>query len=467
MRIRTRMAPSPTGEYHVGHMRTLLYNWALARQGGGQFIIRIEDTDQERKVPGAVEAILSVIRDYGFTWDEGPEVGGPYGPYVQSERLEIYRKYARELVDKGAAYYCFCSKERLAKLREEQQAEGKLSRYDGECREIPLGEAKMRVEKGEEYVVRLKVPSGEKIEFEDLVMGKIVVESDEVDDQVLLKADGFPTYHLGVVVDDHLMEVSHVLRGSEWISSTPKHILLYEAFGWQPPTFGHLPVLLDPGGGKMSKRKGSVSAKSFLEEGYLPEAIINFLALLGWTHPEEEEIFSREEFVERFEAKKIHKVNPVFDRKKLDWMNGVYIRSLDDEKLVRRLEKFKPEGMEMGTVRQVIPLVKDRIVKLSDFAGLTAFLVKRPKIGAEMFEEGKEEHLRAAEEILSGAEWNGAVIDELLQEKVAKEGWKAGKFFMNLRVAICGSRMTPPLTGVMLVLGREETMVRIQEAKKV
>jgi len=461
------MAPSPTGEYHIGHMRTLLYNWAWARKNRGEFIIRIEDTDQERKVPGAVEEILSVIRDYGFSWDEGPDVGGPCGPYVQSERLAVYKEKAEELVAKGWAYYCFCSKERLEELRKKQQVEGGAAKYDGRCRNLGEKEVEERLEKGETYVVRLRVPEGRRIVYEDLVMGEVEGESEMIDDQVLLKGDGYPTYHLAAVVDDHLMEISHVLRGSEWISSTPKHLLLYEAFSWEPPKFGHLPVFLDPSGGKMSKRKGSVAARAFLEEGYLPEAMVNFVALLGWTHPEEKEVFSRDEFVEKFDVGKIHKANPMFDRKKLDWLNGLYIRQMGEGRLVEKLERYLPSGMSKKLAVKVLPLIKDRLVKLSDFGGLTEFVVRRPDLDRSLFEEGWKEQLEAAADILEKVEWNERMVDERLQEMVIKRGWKMGKFFMNLRVAVCGSRTTPPLTGVMMVLGRNEILARIAEGVKI
>ena len=309
MTIRTRMAPSPTGEFHIGSMRTLIYNWALARNLGGKFIIRIEDTDKERYVKGAVERMLSVIKKYGFDWDEGPEVGGKYGPYVQSERLNIYKKYALELIDKGKAYYCFCSEDRLEKLREQQREEKKpVTKYDRCCLSLGEEEIEKNLKEGKPYVIRMRIPDDEMIEVDDLILGKMTFPSNDVDDQILLKSDGFPTYHLGVVVDDHLMEITHILRGREWLASTPKHVLLYRAFGWKEPLLAHLPVLREVDSTKkMSKRLGDVAALDFLKAGYLPEALDNFMMFLGWNPGTEKEVYTLDEFVKDFSVEKIQK----------------------------------------------------------------------------------------------------------------------------------------------------------------
>lgn len=314
--VRTRIAPSPTGEdIHIGNLYTALINFAVARKNGGQFIIRIEDTDRTRYQEGAEQRILASIKAFGLLYDEGPDVGGPHAPYRQSERLPIYKKYAEELVEKGAAYYCICTKERLEALKQEQTKNGQRTRYDKHCLAIQ-DEVKQEIAKGTPYVIRLNVLPDKKMWFKDLIRGEISISSNEVDDQVLLKSDGFPTYHLGVVVDDHLMNITHIIRAEEWISSTPKHVLLYESFGWELPIFAHLPILRNPDKSKLSKRKNPVWASWYLEEGYLPEAVLNYLALMGWSHPEGKEFFSLEEFIQMFDLKRINVVGPVFDIKK-------------------------------------------------------------------------------------------------------------------------------------------------------
>ena len=323
--VRTRIAPSPTGDdLHIGNLYTALINWAYAKKNKGQFIVRIEDTDRERLVKGSEEKILSTLKDFGLTPDESPGVIGPYSPYRQSERLEIYKKYAEDLVKKGVAYYCYCSKERLDKLRQKLQAEKKIPKYDKYC----LGHeaCNMKHETREKYVIRLNVKENINITFHDEIHGDITFNSNDIDDQVLIKSDGFPTYHLAVVVDDYLMKISHVIRAEEWISSTPKHILIYEAMEWKKPVFAHLPILRNPDRSKLSKRKNPVWASWYLKEGFIPEAVLNYLSLMGWSHPEQKEIFSIEEFLEVFDLKDIQAVGPVFDVAKLKWLNGEYIR---------------------------------------------------------------------------------------------------------------------------------------------
>ena len=329
MKVRTRMAPSPTGNMHVGSLAISLKNYAFAKKHGGQFILRIEDTDKTREVEGGVEAIQKILNDYSIQYDEGPKVGGAYGPYIQSKRLDIYKERAQELVKNKKAYYCFCSKERLQKVKEKQRAEKTPPKYDGHCRNLSSDEVGKKLQKNAEYVIRLKVPRGEEIKFNDLIRGEIVVQSDTINDQVLMKSDGYPTYHLAVVIDDHMMDITHIMRGEEWISSTPKHILLYKAFGWKLPVFAHIPVFLNPDGkGKMSKRKGTVSAQSFLDRGYLPKALLNFFMILGWARNDEIEIMTMDEYIEQFDPADVSAKSVVFDMKKLDWINGMYIRKL-------------------------------------------------------------------------------------------------------------------------------------------
>ena len=378
MSIRTRIAPSPTGEdIHIGNLYTALMNYAWARKNAGKFIVRIEDTDRERFVKGAEQKILGSLQAYGLTPDEGPHKGGPFAPYRQSERLQVYKEHAEELIEVGKAYYCFCTKERLDELRKKQIAEKKTPRYDKYCL-TNVKNAKEKIETGEPYVVRLNVPRDRKVAFLDLIRGEIVFETNNIDDQVLLKSDGYPTYHLGVVVDDHLMEISHVIRAEEWISSTPKHILLYEAFGWNLPVFAHVPILRNPDKSKLSKRKNPVWSQWYLDEGYLPEAVLNYLSLMGWSHPGEKEIFSLEEFVSIFDLKDLKPVGPVFDIVKLRWMNGEYIRRMGDEELFNKLKSYYKGDEEVTEVLKgdeafvhlLIGLSKTRLETLKDFKEL-------------------------------------------------------------------------------------------------
>src|SRR3990167_6673644 len=331
--IKTRMAPSPTGEYHIGHIRTVLYNYAFAKKNNGKFVIRIEDTDRERFVEGASDRILQVIKDYGFSWDEGPS--------FQSQRLEIYKKHALELIEKGNAYYCFCSEERLTKLREDQKAKGMPStKYDKKCLLLSKDEVKSNLNEGLKYVIRLNVKPNEVIKWKDEVFGEIEINSNDLDDQVLLKSDGFPTYHLAVVVDDHLMEITHVIRAEDWISSTPKHILLFRYFGWQLPVFVHGPLLRNPDQSKLSKRKNPVWVSWYKEQGFLPEAVLHYLALMGWSHPDGKDIFSESEFIDKFNLEDLKAVGPAFDLTKLEWLNGEYIRKSQNSKLKSQIRDF-------------------------------------------------------------------------------------------------------------------------------
>jgi len=478
------MAPSPTGEYHIGHIRTLLFNYAYAKKFEGKFIIRIEDTDRKRYVEGAVPRILDTIKSFGLEWDEGPDIGGPYGPYTQSQRLEIYKKYALELVEKGCAYYCFCSREHLDKVRKESLAKREIPKYNRYCRELSLDEAKKRAE-NEPFVIRLKVPDNEVLEYEDLVLGKIAINSDNLDDQVLIKTDGFPTYHLAVVVDDHLMRITDIIRGSEWISSTPKHILLYRYFGWQMPKTAHIPVFLDPlSKGKMSKRKGSVSAQSFLDRGYLPEAMLNFLALLGWSPTDGKELFSLENFVKNFDIKSVNKANPIFDINKLNYFNGYYIRALSDKELLAKMLNFNPElkKADREKLAKIVALEKERLKTLGEFESLTKFFFNdRFNISDRDFVEllvpkgiGPKDiisHLRNTSNLLENAElWNLSTLKKLeakLKDKAGELGWEVINVFSPIRVAVTGSAISPPLFESMEILGKEKTVGRIRNGIKI
>jgi glutamyl-tRNA synthetase len=469
--IRTRMAPSPTGEYHVGHIATLLKNYAFAKKHGGKFILRIEDTDQERKVDGAVDRIMHVIRSYGLDWDEGPDTGGPYAPYTQSERLHTYKEYVDQLVTNGKAYHCFCSKERLDTMRAEQIAQNQLPKYDKHCRYLDPAEVQKNIAAGMPSVIRLSVPDAETISFTDLIRGNISIESSNVDDQVLFKSDGFPTYHLAVVVDDHLMNITHVLRGEEWISSTPKHILLYTAFGWQPPVYAHIPVFLNPDGkGKMSKRKGTVAAQSFLENGYLPEAMLNFFMILGWAPKDQREVLTLQEYINEFEPSEISAKSVVFDLQKLNWLNGVYIRNLSIDELTKRIEPFLSEDFPKDKLTAILPLVMERLVTLKDVTDLTEFFYRDITVDKQELVKKADaasvidQLQQTVDAVSSIAEWNLSGIEQAVRSLQEAREWKKSQYFMMLRVAVTGRTATPPLFETIEVLGAEVVKKRLKQA---
>jgi len=467
------MAPSPTGEYHIGSLRTMLYNYAWAKKHGGEFVLRIEDTDRNRLVEGALERILKDIRDYGLDWDEGPEVNGPVGPYVQSERIGVYLPYAEQLVIEGHAYYCFCTPEILKEMKEAQAARGEQPKYDRRCRDLDVRIAQQRAMEGESYVIRLKMPEEEIVTYNDVVLGEISFNTKDVDDQVLMKSDGFPTYHMAVVVDDHLMGITTILRGMEWVSSMPKHIMLYRYLGWEMPETGHLPLLLDPNGGKMSKRFGATHARAFLDQGYLPGAMLNFLALLGWTHPEEKEIFDLEEFIQVFDIHDLHKSNAVFDRQKLDWMNGMYIRKLSVDTLNAKLkaQNAKLYDVDANYLEKVVPLVQERMRTLGEFEELTHYFFEDPQVDLHtVLQKGKtEEETKAVLEnvvnvlkSLPDDDWNAAQLEKVLRElQESLADWTPKQLFMTLRVVLTGETATPPLFDMIEVLGRERTINRM------
>jgi len=469
--VRTRIAPSPTGEYHIGHLRTCLYDYALAKKYNGQFIIRIEDTDQKRYVEGAEERIFKVIKDYGLNWDEGPDIGGPYTPYTQTERLEIYQKYIKELLDKGFAYYCFCTEERLTEMREIQKNTKQIPRYDQHCLHLSKEEIQKNLDNKVPYVIRMVIPKNETIFFEDIIRGKIKFNTNEVDDQVLIKSNGIPTYHFAVVVDDHLMNITHIFRGEEWITSTPKQILLYRYFGWDVPQFAHLTVLLDPSGhGKMSKRRGAVSARSFLEDGYLPEAMLNFLMLLGWNPGDNQEFFTLDQFVKAFSIEHLHKKSPVFDRKKLDYFNGYYLRQKSDQELAILFKKFLPQASD-DQIKILVPVLKERIVKLSDLAIQTKFLFENVEYDKELLlKKGTDpklaiDILNKIKKTLSTLKtFDFITLQTDLMDLIKINNWNVGEFFMVFRVAICGTVFTPPVVECLPALGQEKTLEKLDLA---
>ena len=476
MKVRTRMAPSPTGDMHVGSLAITLKNYAFAKRHHGQFILRIEDTDKIREVNDGIEAIQRILKQYSLDWDEGPGVGGKFEPYIQSQRLAIYQEKAEELIAKGKAYHCFCSKERLQEVKEKQQVEKTAPKYDGFCRNLSTKEVKKKLDQKQESVIRLKVPENIKIRFNDLIRGEIVVNSDTVNDQVLMKSDGYPTYHLAVVVDDHLMEITHIMRGEEWISSTPKHILLYEAFGWELPIFAHIPIFLNPDGkGKMSKRKGTVSAQSFLDQGYLPDALLNFLMILGWARPDNVEIMNMKEYIDRFDPADISSKSVVFDLKKLDWINGIYIRKLEPAKLKQKIEKFLPNDFPEDKLDSILFLIRERLEKLSDVEELTSFFYRDIQLNAQrlklLLNKSSSEKVimqlqKTILELSTINSWITANIENALRKLQENKEWKKNQYFMMIRVAVTGKKATPPLFETIEIIGKKLTLDRLNQAIK-
>lgn len=472
--VRTRIAPSPTGLLHIGSLYIALKNYAYAKGRDGQFIIRIEDTDRERLVPGAVEATLHTLKAYNLNWDEGPDIGGPYGPYIQSQRLKIYQEYASKLVQSKHAYYCFCSKDRLKAVRDQQLQNKQLPRYDRHCRGLSSAQLDQKLKAQEPYVIRLKIPDHQTLVVEDLIRGQISFNTDLIDDQVLLKSDGYPTYHLGVVVDDYLMKITHIIRGEEWISSTPKHVLLYQAFGWPLPVYAHAPDLLSPTGqGKMSKRHGDVSAQSFLDKGYLPEAMLNFLMILGWATSDQEEILDLKRYLREFDIQDINKKSVAFDLNKLDYLNGVYLRKLSDTDLEAKLTPFKPKALPESQFHAFIPLIKERLVKLGDFPELSKYLYEEPSLSAPMLtKESKMSppdtaaYLGQVIQILNNlTPWQVAGLEAALRDLQTKLNLKPRPAFMTLRLALTGQSATPPLFDLMVLLGQNLVIRRLETAK--
>jgi len=459
--VRTRIAPSPTGkDVHIGSVATALMNYAWAKKNEGQFIIRIEDTDQSRLVPGGEAKMLKTFQELGIIADESPIVGGPHAPYRQSERLNLYKKYALELVEKGKAYYCTCTAERLTEMRAKQQAEKKVPKYDRYCVKRQE-EVKNEIAGGKKYVIRLLIPERE-IVFTDLIRGEVHFQSSSLDDQVLLKSDGFPTYHLGVVVDDYLMKITHVLRGEEWLPSTPKHIILYDAFGWEKPSFGHVSLLRNPDKSKLSKRKNPVWASEYLEKGIFPEALLNYLALMGWSHPEGKELFSLEEYIRVFDIKDIQTTAPVFDTTKLEWMNGEYIRELKVESLKSKVIEYIGDSYDQKIVEKTIPLVRERLKKLSDYKPLCDFMFNAPKTYEMDIQKNKEALIKIHEKLQLVEHFTAEQIGLSMGDCAKVLGMKNSEFFQLLRVVVTGKKISPPLNESMEILGKDECLKRVE-----
>ena len=476
--VRTRFAPSPTGFPHVGGMRTALFAWLFARHNRGSFILRIEDTDVRRKVEGAVEAILEGFRWLELDIDEGPEVGGQYGPYFQSDRLELYHSAAERLIASGHAYRCYCSQDRLESIRQIQAQLKQPPGYDRHCRNLDPKEKAQKEAEGVVSVVRFKMPLDGKTTFHDLIWGDVTFENRLLDDLILLKSDGYPTYHLASVVDDHEMKISHVIRAEEWLSSTPRHVLLYAALNYQPPNFAHLPDVLGSDRSKLSKRHGDVSVQEYRDNGYLPEAMVNFLALLGWSLDDKTDIISREELIENFSLERVSKTAAIFNHEKLKWMNGVYIRKLTPEDFAQRckpfLEKAFSDSRLVSTdyISQVLPLVQERAKLLTEVPELTHYFFSDSLsydtsllISKDMTAESTRQSLSVAKDKLADLAVFDAVTLEAMFRPLAQElKLKAGQLFGALRTAVSGETATPPLFQMMAVLGRERCLARIQSA---
>ncbi len=484
MAVRVRYAPSPTGVPHIGNIRTALFNWLFARHEGGTFIVRLEDTDRTRYVEGAERAIFDSLAWLGLDYDEGPDASDPsrdiggLGPYVQSRRAETYRNHAAQLIEAGHAYRCYCTPERLDEVRKDMQRRKLPPKYDRHCRDLPEAERQRLQSRETLCVVRFKTPLSGQTDFHDIVRGDIVFENDTLDDFVLLKSDGFPVYHLANIVDDHLMGISHVLRGDEWLSSTPRHVLLYGAFGWEPPAFAHLPIILGPDRAKLSKRHGAASVLEFRDQGYLPEALFNFLGLLGWSLDDRTEIIDRETFVRHFNLDRVLASPAVFNREKLEWMNGVYIREMHQEDLVERaapfLERTLGAPVDRKLLRRIIPLIRERITLLREIEDMADFFVddsidnrwdrwidrkfpKDPKRAATVLN-------RIYKELSTLRKWELATIEKRVRTVASRLRFDKRVLFGLIRDAVTGRTVTPPLFESMWVLGRTKTLRRIKSA---
>jgi glutamyl-tRNA synthetase len=458
----------------VGTAYVALFNLALARRHGGQFLLRIEDTDRQRSHPASERMIFEALRWLGLEWDEGPDVGGPHGPYRQSERSEIYRAHAALLVGKGAAYPCFCTPERLSALREEQKArKAPVMGYDGQCRRLDPAEVARRAAAGEAHVIRLAMPDTDSMVVTDLLRGEVRFERPQMDDQVLLKSDGFPTYHLANVVDDHLMEITHVMRAEEWLSSLPKHFQLYRAFGWEPPVFCHLPLLRNADKSKISKRKNPVSLNYYRRAGYLPEALVNFLSLMSYSMPGGREEFDLGEFVEAFELERISLGGPVFDLEKLTWLNGRYLRRFSTGEMIERL---RGHTLSDAYLAEVIPLVRERVDTLEGFFDYSAFFFQGEIEYGEAAKVAMVPKGRTAEGVAKALaslleqqvdpllEWSAETVEPALRAFAEGAGWPVNEVLMTVRVAVTGRTATPPLFETLGVLGKELVRRRLRRA---
>lgn len=467
--VRVRIAPSPTGDPHIGTAYIALFNFIFSQKHRGKFIIRIEDTDQKRYRADSENMILDALKWVGIQWDEGPDVGGPHAPYRQSERKDLYKKYAQQLLDGGHAYHCFCTPQRLDELRKTQQAQKIPPGYDRLCRDLPAADVEKKLAENLSSVIRMKMPTQGKTAFKDVLRGHIEFENDGVDDQVLLKSDGFPTYHLAVVVDDHLMKISHVIRGEEWISSTPKHVTLYDMFGWERPEFCHLPLLRNNDKSKISKRKNPTSITYYRRKGIIPPALCNFLALMGWNFGDNREIFSMQEMIEGFTWDRMTLGGPVFDLKKLSWLNGQYLKNESDESWLQMLKNYV---FRDDYLLKMIPLIKERVEKFEDFIDNTNFFFQGDLLlKKEMFQHKNKtvEEIAATlaevnQKLENCTEWAVTSLHDLFHAYLAEKGLKPRDVLMPVRMAVTGSPHSPPLFECLELIGRDMVCRRLRLA---
>ena len=474
---RVRFAPSPTGYLHVGGLRTALYNYLFAKNKNGKFILRIEDTDRNRYVEGAVENLIKALNWAGLNYDEGPEVGGENGPYLQSERLNIYKKHADGLIEKGKAYYCFCSPERLKILKEDQEKQ-KLpqAKYDKHCLHLSKEEVINNLESGIPKVVRLNVEQNLTIKFDDIVREHVEFESNNIDDQVLIKSDGFPTYHLANVVDDHLMKITHVIRGEEWLSSAPKHVLLYDAFGWERPIFAHLPLLLNPDRSKLSKRQGDVAVEDYRDKGYLKDALINFVALLGWNAGDDKEFYNMDELISSFSLERVNKAGAVFDLQKLNWLNAEHLRKKTNEELLLLLRDeiqksiFKSHTFSDNFLILIIEAMRERVSFVKEFIDTCAYFYEAPvdyeqKSIEKNWKPETPEHLNKLKEEFASLNDTTKENFEHALAKVSEEiNVGKGKLIHPLRLAVSGQSTGPGMFDLLFILGKDEVVKRMETA---
>lgn len=475
-KVRVRFAPSPTGFLHIGGLRTALYDYLFARHQDGSLVLRIEDTDQNRKVEGAVENLLQSFHKLGIDFDEGPLLGGDFGPYVQSQRLELYHKYAQELIDKRFAYPCFCTSETLDQMRKELQEKKLFPKYDRRCLKLSKEEVQRRIEAGEPHVLRLKMPDERTFVIDDEIRGRVEIDTYQLDDQVIIKSDGFPTYHLAAVVDDHLMEISHVIRGEEWLSSTPKHIFLYECLGWSAPHWVHLPLILNPDRSKLSKRMNDVSVDSYLEKGYLKEALLNFVALLGWHGADDRELYSLQELSREFTLDRVNKAGAVFDLTKLDWMNGQYIRTLPLDYIAEQCRAyFKQAGIDISDndkYLRVINTARNYITVLPEIVAQSeAYYQTKDLEGKDLEDITDADSRRLFEwyikELSSLQSCDKDALGELVSRGMTELGIKGKQYFHPLRLALIYRGSGPDIPTLIDILGIEESTSRLKRAMSI
>lgn len=475
MSVRVRFAPSPTGYLHVGGLRTALYNFLFARNKGGKMILRIEDTDRTRFVENAQENLIKSLEWAGITFDEGPGFGGDYGPYIQSERFDLYSKYANDLIQNGTAYYAFDTPEEIEAMRERQKQAGLAPKYDRSSmkNQYTLGEQETQnlINNGTEYVIRLKVPFNEEVKFKDIIRGDVSVKTKDVDDQILLKSDGFPTYHLANVVDDYLMQITHVIRGEEWLPSTPKHVLLYKAFGWDMPEFAHLPLLLNNDKTKLSKRNGDVAVEDFRAQGYIKDAFVNFVALLGWNPSGDNEIHSMDHLIEHFNLEKVNKGGAIFDRPKLLWMNSIYLRKVDTEEIYNMLEPLIKENninKNKDYVIKVFNLLKERISFAHELIDFADYMWDKPKSFDEAYkakqwkDDTKDLVMPVFESFKNQENWTQESLHKIVEDYLTDKNLGFGKLMNPLRLMITGKPVGAGMFETMEILGKEESLERMQ-----